>query len=259
MTYGKIFESLFTGSMVGTGPVLFSVWTYCIANSKPPGYVELNPVIVAAILGCDVTDIEGAIETLCQPDPRSRTPDEEGRKLIEKGNFLYWMPTWDKYNNIRQEEERRRQNREAQARFRSKRRNADSKRASALSAHGDGDGDGVTRDGDVQPPPPTGMGVQGGAPALKDKDLEDLRREWLAIRKEKHRMKTLTIKQWDRCLVQAEKAGITVKEMLEHLVLKGWQSFTAAYYAGSKPKMSPLDMVDDPDLLAKHRDAPAVQ
>lgn len=118
MGYGKIFESLFTGSMVGSGPTVFAVWTYCIASAKPPGLVELNPKILAVVLGCSEAEIADAIKLLCSPDAESRTPDEEGRRLVQEGNYLYRMPTWQKYNELRNEEDRRRQNREAQKKFR---------------------------------------------------------------------------------------------------------------------------------------------
>jgi hypothetical protein len=120
MAYGKIFESLYGGSMVGSGPTVFAVWGYCIAMAKPPGYVELNPRIIGAAIGCPPKDVEAAIEVLEKPDPYSRSPDEDGRRLVKEGNFLYRMVTWGKYDGIRKEEERREQNRQAQARFRAK-------------------------------------------------------------------------------------------------------------------------------------------
>lgn len=152
MAYGKVFESLYTGSMVGTSPLMFAVWNYCIAASKPPGYVELNPGIIAAILGATKDEVQQVIDTLCEPDEMSRTPDEEGRKLVQEGHFLYRMPTWPKYNAIRNDEKRRDQNREAQARHRDRvltdadvvLTNADSQQCQPTemeSTDGEGEGD----------------------------------------------------------------------------------------------------------------------
>lgn len=123
MAYGKAFESTFKGSMVGAGRTVFAVWFYCIANAKPPGLVELNPVLLAAIFGdCDASEVQKAIDFLCSPDEESRTPVEDGRRLVQEGNFLFRMPTWPIYNALRKEEERREQNRKAQANWREKRR-----------------------------------------------------------------------------------------------------------------------------------------
>lgn len=142
-SYGKIFGSMFTGSMVGSGPVVLSLWAYVIANAQPPGVVELNPRLLAYIIGCKVQEIEAAIEVLCGPDKSSRTEDMEGRRLIQEGAMQYRVVTWAKYNKVRNDEARRAQNREAQARYRRKSSLTVStvSHASAESAHRDGEGD----------------------------------------------------------------------------------------------------------------------
>lgn len=104
--YGKHFQSMYTGSMVGSGPVTFAVWGYVISHVRD-SYVELNPVILAAIIGCTPDDIDQAISALCQPDPRSRSKDYEGRRLIQSAEFLFFVPTYEKYHNIRNDEGRR--------------------------------------------------------------------------------------------------------------------------------------------------------
>lgn len=118
--FGKIFESLYTGSMVGAGPLTFAVWGYVIAYTRPPGVVELNPRLLATILGCPREDIAKAIEGLCSPDPESRSQEHEGRRLIKIGSFAYEVPTWRKYREMRNTEARKAQNAEAQARYRAK-------------------------------------------------------------------------------------------------------------------------------------------
>lgn len=125
MTYsfGKLFSSLYTGSMVGAGPTRFAVWTYCIANAQPPGEIELNPKLLATILGTDEDDVVDAIDFLCSEDLSSRSADELGRRLVPtKTNFLYSMPTWPKYQQIRNAEARRESNRLSAQRAREKKR-----------------------------------------------------------------------------------------------------------------------------------------
>lgn len=120
MAYGKIFESLFTGSMVGAGLNVFALWAYCIANAKPPGTIELNPKLLAVTFGCTEKEVRHAINHLCSEDPDSRSVDHSGRRLLKEGRFLYLMPTWPKYNAIRNEIERREQNRRSQQTWRDK-------------------------------------------------------------------------------------------------------------------------------------------
>ncbi|MBM3496438.1 MAG: hypothetical protein FJX72_19280 [Armatimonadetes bacterium] len=70
------------------------------------------------MFGCSIDEVKDAINKLCAPDPESRTKEHEGRRMLSQGQFLYWIPTWAKYNSIRNEVERREQNREAQKRWR---------------------------------------------------------------------------------------------------------------------------------------------
>lgn len=124
MMYGKVFGSLYTGSMIGAGPVPFALMPYVIANSVPDeavgGHVELNPKLLATIFGCSEQAVEEAIEFLCAPDPKSRSPEEGGRRLIRLGPYDYRVVNYAKYKAIKDEEQRREQNRVAQATFRAK-------------------------------------------------------------------------------------------------------------------------------------------
>jgi hypothetical protein len=122
--YGKHFESLYEGSMVGAGAMVFAVWGYVIAKWRPDkevgGQVRLNPALLGPILGEDPKEVEKAIQFLCSPDSNSSSKLEQGRRLVQIGQFDYRVVNAAKYQSIRNEEERRRQNREAQDRHRQK-------------------------------------------------------------------------------------------------------------------------------------------
>lgn len=135
MTYGKLFSSLYTGSMIGAGAVPFALMPYIISNANPDrthgGYIELNPVLLSAIIGVSEKEIEEGIEFLCAPDPKSRTPDEDGRRLIQISPFAYRVVNYAKYKAIRDEEDRREQNRLSQETFRKKKKLKEDLRAMA--------------------------------------------------------------------------------------------------------------------------------
>lgn len=121
--YGKHFASMYSGSMVGMGPLAFAVWGYVIANMVPDktvgAQVELNPEILNTVIGKTTTkEIESVIQRFCSPDPKSRTPDLEGRKLVQLGHFDYQVVNGKMYQDIKDQEKRREQNRSAQERFR---------------------------------------------------------------------------------------------------------------------------------------------
>jgi hypothetical protein len=108
--------------MYGAGLNVFAVWGYVIANTRPPGRIELNPRMLANTLGCSLEEVEQAIEFLASPDPNSRTKIEEGRRLVRVGEFEYTVPTYQIYREKRDKEERRQYNREKKRESRARQR-----------------------------------------------------------------------------------------------------------------------------------------
>jgi len=241
MAYGKVFESMFTGSMVGIGPTVFAVWTYCISTSKPPGIVELNSRILATILGCSAEEVDAAIEVLCSPDPDSRSPEHEGRRLIKEGNFLYSMPTWQKYVAIRREEDRRQQNRKAQAEWRRK-------QASASSKHGvsereqDKPTEMEMEMNTEHPPQPPKGGERKPALVIERPESvpEQVWKDWLSVRKAK-KFGAVTPTVMARMDSEAKKAGLTLAQAIEESASNEWRGFKAEWLQDrfSKSKTSP--------------------
>lgn len=124
--FGKHHASMYSGSMVGKGAEVFAVMGYVISNMVPDREVagrmavELNPKLLAFIIGEPEEEITAAIEVLCSPDPESRSKESEGRRLVRAGQFEYYVVNGWKYRSKRDPEKRREQNRESQARYREK-------------------------------------------------------------------------------------------------------------------------------------------
>jgi hypothetical protein len=104
--YGKFFAQAFTGSMMAAGAEVFAVWAYVIANTRK-AKVDLNPVLLAALIGSTPERMEAAIKTLCAPDPRSRTKAEDGRRLIAEDGFQYRVVNHEQYRSMLNEDDRR--------------------------------------------------------------------------------------------------------------------------------------------------------
>ncbi len=119
--YGKAFENMYRGSMVGAGVAVFAVWGYVITNTRN-SRVELNPKLLGMVLGGSEAEIQGAIEYLCAPDPDSTNKDKGGRRLIRESQFQYFVVSWAQYQAIKSEEGRREYNRLAQQRHRAKKK-----------------------------------------------------------------------------------------------------------------------------------------
>lgn|GEM_PF-5343374 len=97
-TWGKMYGSAFERSMVGSGACAYAVWAYCIAKARPPdGTIELNPLVIGAIIGEEANLIEGAIKKLCSPDKGTHTSGGDGRRLVQVRPFTYRMINWKLY------------------------------------------------------------------------------------------------------------------------------------------------------------------
>jgi hypothetical protein len=106
--------------MLGAGFNVFALWGYAIANAKPPdGVVELNPKLLAVLLGGDEQSINNAIEYLLRPDPYSRNKEADGRRIIKIGQYDYRLVNFPKHRlEGADEEERKRYHREKQRIYR---------------------------------------------------------------------------------------------------------------------------------------------
>lgn len=115
--YGKQFASMYTGSMMGSGPLAFAVWGWVISHQVPNQgrtefTVELNPRMVAFQIGkCSEEEVALQVLEFEKPDPESRSKEEEGRKLIRLSPYLYRVVNGAHYDKMKREEDRREYNR----------------------------------------------------------------------------------------------------------------------------------------------------
>jgi hypothetical protein len=79
--YTPIFDSVFQGSLCGKWPDI-GIWALMLAMQDKNGEIDAHPTYISTVTGCPVGEVEACIERFCQPDPSSRTPDEDGRRLI---------------------------------------------------------------------------------------------------------------------------------------------------------------------------------
>ena len=118
--YGKIFESIYDGTLYKNWEARV-VFQDMIILASPEGILDKTPESLAGTTGIPLPTILKAIEFLEAPDPQSRTPDNEGRRIVRISEDRSWgwmIVNHEKYRNMRDLEERREQNREAQQRRR---------------------------------------------------------------------------------------------------------------------------------------------
>jgi hypothetical protein len=107
MIFAKIFSAMFDGSMYGAGSDVFAVWTWLLTKCDYTGHIEVNARKLAGEIGASVEAIEKAIAFLEKPDPYSRGKEEDGRRIVREGEFLYRIVNYESYRDIRDAESKR--------------------------------------------------------------------------------------------------------------------------------------------------------
>jgi hypothetical protein len=131
--YGKIYAQMFTGSMYGIGPVPIAVWAYVLANTRADHRVELNPRPLADAIGNTTAgEVQEAIDVLSSPDPGSRSQDHDGRRLIQEGQYMYFVPSHERYRNMKNAEDLREYNRIKKQESRARQREREAKAAASI-------------------------------------------------------------------------------------------------------------------------------
>lgn len=87
--YGKIFKSMFEGSMRGQGDLQLT-FTYLITHASQDGICDFTPQCIADATGKPIELIELCIKTLESPDSMSRTTTDEGRRIKRLNNERPW-------------------------------------------------------------------------------------------------------------------------------------------------------------------------
>ena len=122
--YAKLFVSLYQGTLRGKAHEIL-VFTNLLAHSDKEGFVDIHPRAIAEEVGLTVEQVRNALAELEAPDEESRTPDEQGRRIVRLDDHRAWgwrVVNHAKYRDIKNAEDRLEQNRIAQAKSRANKR-----------------------------------------------------------------------------------------------------------------------------------------
>lgn len=120
--YCKLFASLYQGTLRGASHEIL-VFTNLLAHAGRDGVVDKHFRAIAEETGLTIEEVGTAITNLESPDPESRSPEEEGARIVRMDEHRVWgwkIVNYGKYRAIRNEEDRAEQNRLAQQRWRNK-------------------------------------------------------------------------------------------------------------------------------------------
>lgn len=108
------------------GSPVFAVMAYVISHMQPDKareeFIHLNPEVLHDAIGDPVEVMQGAIDYLCAPDAKTTTPGEDGRRLVKKTPYVYWVVNGKHYRRMMDEEDRRMKAAERQAKCRSEKK-----------------------------------------------------------------------------------------------------------------------------------------
>lgn len=112
--YGKIFESMYDGTLAADWKAMVT-FQQMIVLADQDGIIDYTPPALARRTGIPLEIIEHGIKKLEEPDPYSRTPDEDGRRICRLDNHRPWgwyIVNYDRYRMMASREERRIKDRE---------------------------------------------------------------------------------------------------------------------------------------------------
>ena len=122
--YCKLFASLYQGTLRGRSDEIL-VFTNLLAHTTAAGRVDKHFRAIAEETGLSMDRVKQAILVLESPDEESRSPDEDGARLVRMDEHRVWgwrVVNHGKYRAIKDEDDRAEQNRLAQARFRERKK-----------------------------------------------------------------------------------------------------------------------------------------
>ncbi len=218
--YGKIFGSIYDGTLAGHWEAIVTM-QQLIVLSSPEGVVDMTPEAISRRTTIPLKIITKGLEFLAKPDPYSRTPGDDGKRIVLLDDHRPWgwrLVNHGKYTRLRNMEQKREADRERLSEKR--RQNNDVAIVSQMSpsvadvAHTDTDTD---TDTDKER-----KGAR--AVALPDWLPQDAWDGWLEIRRKNRAPNTpralrLAINE----LARLKASGQDVTAVLEQSTLRGWR------------------------------------
>ena len=146
--YGKIFDSIYDGTLYGNWEAIATFQQF-IVLATPDGIVDMTPQAIAARTSFPLDLIQRGIKFLEAPDPYSRTPGDDGKRLVLLDEHRPWgwrIVNHGKYKRLRHIEEKREADRKRIAEKRSQNKHvAIASQNVANVAYSDTDTDSDTR------------------------------------------------------------------------------------------------------------------
>ena len=120
--YGKIFDSMYDSTISANWEALVT-FQQLIVLCDADGIIDMTPPALARRTGIPIKIIEKGIEHLESPDPYSRTPGHEGRRIVRLDEHRPWgwfIVNHSKYRSLQDPDHVRAENRKRKQKQRAK-------------------------------------------------------------------------------------------------------------------------------------------
>lgn len=120
--FAKVFESLWDGTLADKWET-WSLFVFMLAHADANGVIDMTPEAMARRSCIPLDRVREALAVLEAPDPHSRTPDEDGRRIVLLDTHRSWgwrVVNHGAYRAQRDPVARREQSREAKRRERAR-------------------------------------------------------------------------------------------------------------------------------------------
>lgn len=107
--YGKVFESIYDGTLHGHWQAIVTM-QQLIVLANQDGVVDITPQSISSRTSIPLDIIEKGLEHLAKPDPHSRTPGDDGRRIVLLDDHRPWgwrLVNHAKYRALRDQEQKR--------------------------------------------------------------------------------------------------------------------------------------------------------
>jgi hypothetical protein len=108
--YGKLFKQMYDGSLSKAGWQAVVTLQQLVILADKHGTVDMTPEAISRLTTIPLEHIQVGLDALEQPDPESRTPGEDGRRIVRLSAGRVWgwrIVNYEHYRAIRSAEERR--------------------------------------------------------------------------------------------------------------------------------------------------------
>ena len=106
--YGKIFKSIYYGSLADVPPAREMMACLCVHADKE-GFVDMTAKSIGMILRMSEKVARGAFDTLAAADPASASEAEEGRRILSRGFEVRGIQivNYEAYRKLQTEEDKK--------------------------------------------------------------------------------------------------------------------------------------------------------